>query len=393
MDDVTGWVVGLDDLMARIAHRFGRVEPRRRARGYLLGLLAPLAGKNSWTIAEAAGDDSPDGMQRLLNNYQWDADMVRDDLRAYVAEHLADPDGVLIVDETGFLKKGVKSAGVQRQYSGTAGRVENCQLGVFVAYASAKGRALVDRELYLPERWCADMARRAEAGIGDQVAFATKPAQALRMLGRTIDGGLPARWVTADEAYGKDAKFRAWLQRRRIGYVLAVPCSQKIPTEGGAARADALAAHAPVSAWKRRSCGNGVKGPRLYDWALASLPDTGTAEHGLARWLLIRRSISDPTELAYYLCYGPADTTDDELIRVAGARWAIEECFQTAKGQVGLDDYQVRRYQAWYRHVTLAMWAHAFLAVTAHSANAAVDQTGMASFPSPSARFDVCWHT
>jgi len=391
--EATEWVAGLDDVMARIAPRFGRVEPRRRAGGYLLGLLSPLAGKNSWTIAEAAGDDTPDGMQRLLNEYQWDADVVRDDLRAYVAEHLSADDGVLIVDETGFVKKGVKSAGVQRQYSGTAGRVENCQLGVFLAYASSKGRALVDRELYLPERWCADLARRAEAGVAAQVSFATKPAQGLAMLERAVHGGLPARWVTADEAYGKDAKFRAWLQRRRIGYVLAVPCNQKVPTQGGSARADALAGRAPLPAWKRRSCGDGVKGPRLYDWALASLPDTGTAEHGYTRWLLIRRSISDPTELAYYLCYGPADTSDEELIRVAGARWAIEECFQTAKGQVGLDEYQVRRYDAWYRHITLAMWAHAFLAVAAQSANGVADQTGMPSFPSHSARFDVSWHT
>jgi SRSO17 transposase len=352
-----------------------------------------LTGKNSWTIAEAAGDDTPDGMQRLLNDYRWDADAVRDDLRAYVAEHLAAEDGVLIVDETGFVKKGIKSAGVQRQYSGTAGRVENCQLGVFLAYASGKGRALVDRGLYLPERWCTDMPRRAEAGISRQVGFATKPAQGLQMLGRTIDGGLPARWVTADEAYGKDVKFRSWLQRRRIGYVLAVPCSQNIPTQGGSARADALATRTPASAWKRRSCGDGVKGPRLYDWALASLPDTGTAEHGHARWLLIRRNISDPTELAYYLCYGPTDTTDDELIRVAGTRWAIEECFQTAKGQVGMDEYQVRRYDAWYRHITLAMWAHAFLAVTAQTANTTPDRTGMPSSPSLPARFDVSWHT
>jgi SRSO17 transposase len=187
VDEVAGWVAGLDDVMARIAPRFGRVEPRRRARGYLLGLLSPLAGKNSWTIAEAAGDLTPDGMQRLLNDYRWDADKVRDDLRGYVAEHLGDPGGILIVDETGFLKKGVKSAGVQRQYSGTAGRVENCQLGVFLAYASAKGRTLVDRELYLPQGWCVDAPRRAEAGIGEQVAFATKPAQGLAMLARAIE--------------------------------------------------------------------------------------------------------------------------------------------------------------------------------------------------------------
>jgi SRSO17 transposase len=392
VDLVAGWVAGLDDVMARIARRFGRVEPRRRARGYLLGLLSPLAGKNSWTIAEAAGDTTPDGMQRLLNNFRWDADAVRDDLRDYVGEHLGEADGVLIVDETGFLKKGVKSAGVQRQYSGTAGRIENCQLGVFLAYASSKGRALIDRELYLPQRWCDDPARRGEAGIGEQVTFATKPAQGLTMLTRALDAGLPAKWVTADEAYGKDSKFRAALQRRHVGYVLAVACNQKIPTETGSSRADTLAARAPDPAWKRRSCGDGVKGPRLYDWAVASLPDTGTAEHGNRRWLLIRRSITDPTELAYYLCYGPADTTDEELIRVAGTRWAIEECFQTAKNEVGLDDYQVRRYDAWYRHITLAMWAHAFLAVTAAASKGAATPNGTSSSPSPSARSDVSWH-
>src|SRR3982751_238149 len=188
---------GWDDVRARVAHRFGRVEPRRRARGYVLGLLAPLAGKNSWTIAEAAGDATPDGMQRLLNCYEWDADAVREDLAGYVAQHLGDPDGVLIVDETGFLKKGIKSAGVQRQYSGTAGRVENCQLGVFLAYASRHGRTLVDRELYLPQKWCADPARPTEAGIPTSVTFATKPMLGLRMLGRALDAGvLPARWVS-----------------------------------------------------------------------------------------------------------------------------------------------------------------------------------------------------
>ncbi|MEU4160826.1 IS701 family transposase, partial [Actinoplanes sp. NPDC026670] len=320
--------------MARIAKRFGRVEPRRRARSYLLGLLSPLAGKNGWTIAEAAGDSTPDGIQRLLNRADWDADAVRDDLRDYVTEHLGDDDGVLIVDETGFLKKGVKSAGVQRQYSGTAGRIENCQLGVFLAYASSKGRALIDRELYLPQRWNDDPIRRAEAGIDEKVKFLTKPAQGLEMLTRALDAGIPAHWVTADEAYGKDSKFRAALQRRHVGYVLAVACNQKIPTTAGSSRADLLAAQAPDPAWKRRSCGDGVKGPRLYDWAVATMPDTGTAEHGFARWLLIRRSITDPTELAYYLCYGPADTTDEQLIRVAGTRWAIEECFQTAKNEV-----------------------------------------------------------
>jgi SRSO17 transposase len=394
-DEVTEWAAGLDDVMAHIAGRFGRVEPRRRARGYLLGLLAPLAGKNSWTIAEAAGDATPDGMQRLLTEYRWDPDGLRDDLHRYVADHLRHPDGVLIVDETGFLKKGTKSAGVQRQYSGTAGRVENCQLAVFLAYASPLGRALVDRELYLPQKWCADPQRRAEAAIPTGIGFATKPVLAQAMLQHALElGQLPARWVTADEAYGQDSKFRLWLQEHQLAYVLAVPCNQKIPTEGGAARADTLTANAPTAAWKRRSCGDGAKGPRLYDWAVAELPDTGTAQHGYTKWLLVRRSISNPTELAYYLCYGPSATSEDELIRVAGARWAIEECFQTAKNEVGLDQYQVRRYDAWYRHITLAMWAHAFLAATAASAGKDnPTPSATASSLLPSARYDVSWRT
>ena len=213
------------------------------------------------------------------------------------------------------------------------------------------------------------------------------------MLGRAFDAGPPAQWVTADEAYGKDSKFRLWLQQRRIGYVLAVASNQKVPTERGSARVDVLAAAAPVLAWKRRSCGDGVKGPRVYDWAVATLPDTGTAEHGHTRWLLIRRSITKPKELAYYLCYGPENTTDEELIRVAGTRWAIEECFQTSKNEVGLDHYQVRRYDAWYRHITLVMVAHAFLAITAATEKGAANQNGTGSSASPSARSDVSWHT
>jgi SRSO17 transposase len=213
----------------------------------------------------------------------------------------------------------------------------------------------------------------------------------LRMVQRALDAGVPARWVTADEAYGNDSKFRLFLQARHVGYVLAVACRQKIPTEGGSARADALAASAPPAAWKRRSCGDGAKGPRLFDWATATLPDTGTAEHGFTRWLLIRQSISNPKERAYYLCYGPDDTYDEELIRVAGARWAVEECFQTAKGQVGLDEYQVRRYDAWYRHITLAMLAHAYLTVTAKTAKGGT-ATGTDSSLSASQRLDVSWH-
>jgi SRSO17 transposase len=251
--DLDAWVSGLDALFARVAGRFGRVEPRRQARAYLTGLLAPVERKNGWQLAEAAGDTTPDRMQRLLNTARWDPDQVRDDLRAYVVEDLGHRDGVLIVDETGFVKKGEKSVGVQRQYSGTAGRVENCQLGVFLAYASPLGRALIDRELYLPKSWTADRQRCAEAGVPAQVQFATKPVQAAAMLARALDAGVPAGWVTADEAYGQDAKFRTFLDQRRIGYVVAVPRSQSIGLGVGTARADTLAGQAPAEAWKRLS--------------------------------------------------------------------------------------------------------------------------------------------
>jgi SRSO17 transposase len=394
-DDLTTWIAGLDDLFARVAGRFCRVEPRRRARAYVRGLLAPLAGKNGWTLAEAAGDGTPDGMQRLLNAATWDADGVRDDVRAYAVEHLGERDGVLVVDETGFLKKGTKSAGVQRQYSGTAGRIENCQLGVFLAYTTTKGRALIDRELYLPKSWTVDRERCQDAGVPDEVEFATKTLLAQQMLDRALDAGVPAAWATADEAYGKDYKFRTWLENERISYVVAVACNQTIPATGGTSRADVLAAQAPDDAWKRRSCGEGAKGPRLFDWAVASLPTyEDTTPAGWSRWLLARRSLTPNSkgkhELAYYLCCAPTGTADEELIRVAGARWAIEECFQTAKNEVGLDQYQVRRYDAWYRHITLAMLAHTYLAVTAAIAPKAL---AAAASHSHSARSSVSWHT
>ncbi|MER5326271.1 IS701 family transposase [Streptosporangium roseum] len=381
-------MAGLDDLFARVAGRFGRVEPRQRARAYLIGLLAPVERKNGWQLAEAAGDDGPEGMQRLLNSYAWDADAVRDDLRAYVVEKLGDADGVLIVDETGFVKKGDRSAGVQRQYSGTAGRIENCQLGVFVAYASPRGRALIDRELYLPKSWLADRERCTRAAIPDAAAFATKPAIARVMLERALAAGVPARWITADEAYGGDYKFRSSCERHGMGYVVAVPCSQSVGVgPGGNLRADHLAADAPPEAWKRLSAGDGAKGARLYDWALATLP--WDVEPGFGRWLLIRRSIAKPDELAFYFGYGPHNTTFAELVRIAGARWAIEECFQQAKTETGLDHYQVRRYDAWYRHITLAMLAHAYLAAT----TAGLPKALTASSPSAPARSAVCWHT
>jgi SRSO17 transposase len=367
-DRVARWQAGFDDMFSLVAGRFAQADSRRRARMYLLGLLSGAERKNSWTLAEQAGDLTPNGMQRLLGYYRWDADLVRDDLRAYVLDKLVDPSGVVVADETGFLKKGTKSAGVQRQYSGTAGRIENCQLGVFLAYVSAKGRALFDRELYLPVSWTGDRERCAEAGIGAEVEFATKPKLARRMLQRLLDSGVEVGWFTADEAYGDNPGLRTWLETHDLNYVMAVSCDSRFSTPTGPRRADELAAGAPRKGWQRLSAGQGSKGDRLYDWLVL---DPGADEH----LLLVRRSISKPSELAYYICHTRRPVPVAELVRVAGSRWGVEETFQFAKNETGLDHYQVRTYTAWYRHITLSMLASAFLAATAQ-AERARDQKG-----------------
>ena len=361
--EVEGWAAEFERLCERIGPRFTRPEVRRRAAGFLRGLLGGVDRKNGWQLAEHAQETTPDGMQRLLTTSRWDPGALRDDVRGYIVEQLGDPDGVLVVDETGFLKKGTKSAGVQRQYSGTAGRIENCQVGVFLTYASTKGRALVDRELYLPKEWSADPARRTEAHVPERVGFRTKPQLAQAMLERAVEAGVPAGWVTADEVYGGDARLRAFLEDRDLAYVLAVKATQPLWVAGEQGPAEVaareLVARLPARAWRRLSAGDGAKGPRVYDWARVALTRPGWPGRGF--WLLARRRLSDG-ELAFYACYGPARTSLAELVRVAGSRWAVEECFQAAKDQVGLDHYQVRRYDAWYRHVTLTMIALAFLA-------------------------------
>ena len=364
-DRLARWQAGFDEAFALVAGRFAQADSRRRARLYLLGLLSGAERKNSWAIAEQAGEASPDGMQRLLNFYRWDAEKVRDGLRGYVLDELGDPAGVVVADETGFLKKGTRSAGVQRQYSGTAGRIENCQLGVFLTYVSPRGRALIDRELYLPTSWTEDRDRCGQAGIGERVEFATKPRLAQRMLARLLaaHGRAAMGWFTADEAYGDNPGLRGWLDDQDLGYVMAVSCDQRFLTPTGPQRADHLAASAPRRGWQRLSCGPGSKGDRLYDWLLIDpASPTGTHTH----LLLVRRSIARPGELAYYICRSPQPVPVAELVRVAGSRWGVEETFQFAKNETGLDHYQVRRYQAWYRHITLSMLAAAFLAVTAH---------------------------
>ena len=364
--EIEGWRAGLDTLHARIAHRFRRSEPRERAKRYLAGLVDRIDRKNGWQLAEHLGESGPQGVQRLLNAADWDVDAVRDDLRTYVIEHLGDPAGVLVCDETGFLKKGTKSVGVQRQYSGTAGRRENCQIGVFLNYASLKGRTFLDRELYLPKEWADDAARRREAGVPEAVRFATKPELAKRMLERAFAAGVPAAWVTGDEIYGDATDLRHWLEQERHPYVLAVSCSHRVWRDGTQERADALIASLPQETWGTLSCGAGSQGERLYDWACIQL--SYVTAPGMAQWLLARRKRSDPTELAYFRAFGPEATSLDELVRVAGMRWAIEESFEEAKDKVGLDQYEVRTWTAWYRHITLALLAHAYLEVTRRQA-------------------------
>jgi SRSO17 transposase len=370
--EVQAWAAEFERLCERISFRFARPEVRRRVAGFLRGLLGDVERKNGWQLAEHAGEMTPDGMQRLLTTARWDVDGLRDDVRGYVVERLGDPGGVLVVDETGFLKKGTKSAGVQRQYSGTAGRIENCQVGVFLTYASRRGRALVDRELYLPKEWAADAARRAEAHVPAKVGFQTKPQLAQQMLARAVDAQVPAGWVTADEVYGGDARLRAWLEDHDLAYVLAVKATQPLWAAGqhGPAEVAArqLVAGLPARAWRRLSAGDGAKGPRVYDWARIGLVRPGWPGRGF--WLLARRRPSDG-ELAFYACFGPARATLAELVRVAGSRWAVEGCFQAGKGQVGLDHHQVRRYDAWYRHASLAMAAQGFLAAVRAQAAAA----------------------
>jgi SRSO17 transposase len=363
IEEVRAWAAGLDGLHARIAGRFTRAEPRRRALAYLRGLLGPVGRKNSWQLAEHAGEATPDGMQRLLATAEWEPDLVRDDLRAYVVEQLGDPGAVLVVDETGFLKKGTTSVGVQRQYSGTAGKVDNCQLGVFLAYASPRGRAFIDRELYLPKVWTNDRARCRAARVPEQVGFRTKPQLARVLLERALDAGVPASWVTADEVYGQDPALRGWLEGRGMAHVLAIKCSELLAVGDGPAKVSAaqLAAAVPAERWVGASAGQGAKGRRLYDWT--RIPLIPPAVSGWQRWLLVRRSRRDG-ELAFYACYGPVDTSLVGLVRVAGIRWAIEDGFQQAKNEVGLDHYEVRRWPGWYRHITLALLAHAFLVVT-----------------------------
>jgi SRSO17 transposase len=347
--------------------RFRRGTAHRHAVAYVRGLLSDVERKNGWQLAEQSGYTHPRTIQRVLDRSRWDADTVRDDLRAYIVEQLGDVDGVLVVDETGFLKKGTHSCGVARQYSGTAGRIENCQIGVFLGYSSRKGRAGIDRALYLPREWAEDAERRAATGVPDPVAFHTKPQLALDMVERALNAGVPTRWVVADEVYGSDSKFRRALEERDQAYVVAVKSNEKPTTwppyrPPGQVAVAVIRAELEPDAWQRRSCGEGAQGERLYDWAY--VPLRPALQEGWVHGVLFRRSLTEPDEVAYYLVYAPKGTPLAEMARAAGSRWAIEDVFKLAKGQVGLDHYEVRSWAGWYRHITLALLALALLATS-----------------------------
>jgi SRSO17 transposase len=347
-------------LVHRIQHRFARVETYQRAHRYMQGLMSQIKRRNGWQLAEQIGDATPDGVQRLLNTARWDADGVRDDLRTNVVEVLGSEAAVGVIDETGFLKKGDKSAGVKRQYSGTAGRIENCQIGVFLAYTTPLGHTLVDRELYLPKEWATDEARRAEAHIPQSVTFQTKPALAQHMLERARAGGMRFNWVTGDSIYGSDRRLRLWLEEQPQPFVLAINCNEALWCGMQQQRADVLAQGFSETDWHRLSAGDGAKGPRLYDWAAMPLP-RWRQDPNWQHALLVRRSLSNPDAVAYYVVFAPAETTLHDWVDVAGRRWPIEESFQHAKDELGLDEYEVRHYHGWYRHITLVMLAQLFL--------------------------------
>lgn len=358
------WTAQFHEVCERIGLCFTRSETRNRAQAYLQGLLSPIERKNGWQLAEEAGERTPYAMQYLLNRAVWDAEQLRDVVREYVREMMSDATGVLVMDETGFLKKGTKSVGVQRQYSGTAGRVENCQIGVFLTYTSQAGHSLLDRDLYLPKSWTNAPERCREADVPEEVRFATKPELAARMLWRTLDGGLSARWVLGDSVYGSHRPLRRGLEARSQAYALAVACKEKVEVHGECKRVDQVAQELATNDWQQLSAGEGSKGPRLFDWAWVEVAKP--EQKDWKRWVVMRRSLTSgakPAALAYFLVFAPSATTLGEMVSAIGSRWTVEQCFEEVKGEVGLDEYEVRSFQGWYRHITLSMLAHAFLTV------------------------------
>lgn len=395
LKELDWWSQDFEDFHARFAHLFSRSEPREQSAKYMRALMAKIERKNGWQIAEEMGDNTPDRTQRLLYRSRWESDDACDILQQFSIETFGDEQGIGVVDETGFLKQGSDSAGVKRQYSGTAGKVDNCQIGVFLSYATPKGNVFLDRRLYLPEEWCADQERRAKAKIPDDVEFQTKPEQAIDMLLHAWEQGVPMSWVTGDEVYGDSPCLRDTVREHKRLYVLAVSSNSLVwsqrpgvvepvrkPGSRGRPRKKArLAQDAPPPAtvasvvntwpaeqWERFSVAEGEKGPRIYDWAHMPVVENRSGLPGPDAWLLARRSVSDLTDIAYYLSNAPVDTTLMQLAQVASTRYTVEQCIEDeeAKGETGLDEYEVRYWHSWHRHITLSMMALAWLASVRH---------------------------
>jgi SRSO17 transposase len=368
--DIEMWAAWFEDFFASLASLFCRVEPRLTARAYLKALLGTVERKNSWQISAYIGHATPDRVKALLRKTTWSANAPRDRVRAFVVAYLGDPDAVLVLDETAFLKKGTKSVGVSAQYAGITGQTGNCQVAVFLAYATPYGRALIDFALYLGRFWAGDIERCEEAGVpaDRRKHVVTKPELGRRLVERARTAGVPFAWVAAGSVYGQDRKLRAALERHGKGYVMAVPCDETAEAGWlGSMRVGLLVPKLPL-VFERRSCGKGAKGERYYDWALAQVAwpsQAGPARTGWQHLLLVRRSISDPTELAYFAVHARTGTTLPVLVRVAGPRWSVEDCFETAKSDRGLDQYEVRHWEPWHRHIALSMAAFAFLSVSA----------------------------
>jgi SRSO17 transposase len=358
------WERELNEFKDRLSAVFSRSELRRSSLAFLDGLLSGTARKTGWQMAEQAGFGRPYRMQSLLGRSQWEADVLRDHVRGYILDALDDDGGVLVIDETGFVKKGSHSVGVARQYSGTAGRIENCQIGVFLGYASRFGQALIDRRLYLPKSWIEDEAARGKTKVPDSIKFATKPEIACDLIAAALDAGARCAWVLGDAVYGSDYRLRRLLEERAQPYVLAVRSNHHLHflAAGGLQQTNpvALADGLASEAWVPHAAGEGSKGLRLYDWARIPMP--WICDDEFEHCVLIRRSRHEPDQRAYYLAFAPKDTPLAELAGAAGLRWTIEECFQRAKSDLGLDHCEARSWHGWHRHMTLCMAAAAFLA-------------------------------
>jgi SRSO17 transposase len=373
------WASSLRDVKARMRPLFGQERVAVSAGRFLDGLLGNEPRKTGWMRAEAAGDSGPWRQQAILGRGRWDADALREIVREYALETLAEETAVLVVDETGFLKQGKASCGVARQYTGSAGKITNCQIGVFACYVSHHGHAFIDRELYLPKEWTDDADRLKAAHVPDEVGFATKPQIARQMIARALAAKVPFAFVAADSVYGT-GDIETMLRKAGKGYVLGVAANHVFRSWGKkqlvGGTATKIAQSLPKSAWRRLSSGEGTKGPRLHDWAYLELADLDVAQYNSTlsgqwtRGLLIRRNIADGA-MAFFSTWCPKGTPAKKLIAVEGRRWAIEDSFESAKNELGLDHNESRSWHGWHRHVSLVMLAFAMMAAIRHHANAA----------------------